>query len=226
MAGLSLSDVPNRDEVEAELARKLGRLFKAELNDLMDLLGNPPNLANVPDSFWEGQAKEFADAVYPTLEKQAIEQAGNALAALPAAVSWDLVNERAVAWARNYTFDLVRGITETSRDVLRVGVSDYFNDGLTIGELEDKLSSTFGAVRASLISVTEITRAAAAGERALADELAKFGIKMRPIFETNQDELVCARCGPMQGKEIKREEDYPPLHPGCRCFSNLELPEA
>jgi hypothetical protein len=83
---------------------------------------------------------------------------------------------------------------------------------------------TFGPVRAEMISVTEITRAASQGEQQVAKELADAGINMIPIWQTNEDEIVCEICMPRNEQEIT-DNFYPPAHPRCRCWVNYKLPK-
>jgi len=139
-------------------------------------------------------------------------------------VDWGLRKQAAVDWARQYTFNLVRGINNTDRKYLQSAVSSYFEQGQTRQELEDRIGRIYSPNRASMIAVTEVTRAASEGERAIAKELESQGIRMIPIWQTNNDELVCPLCGPKHGQEIK-DGIYPPLHVNCRCFTNHELPK-
>jgi hypothetical protein len=143
------------------------------------------------------------------------------MAETPIGVDWALVNQHAINWAHDYTFELVGGLTDTTRDAVSTSVMDYFELGQTMGELEDRLAGVFGAVRAELVATTEITRAAAEGERALAREIANAGIAMVEIWNTSNDELVCPICEPLNQK-VKGdgwdEGDGPPAHPRCRCF--------
>ena len=217
-----MAEIPNRDELEAQLARKLGKLSRAQMGRLLELLGDPPRVENVPPTFWDEAGKEMVAALSPFLEKVYLEQARRMLDDLPIGVDWALVNKRAVEWASRYTFDLVRGINDTTRDALQANVARYFEQGLTIGDLEDSIAGLFGPVRAEMISVTEITRASTEGERAIAAELAEQGIVMRPVWNTSNDELVCPICEP-RNQETIEGDDYPPAHPRCRCSTSHEL---
>jgi hypothetical protein len=48
----------------------------------------------------------------------------------------------------------------------------------------------------------------------MAKELEEQGIKMVPIWNTREDEIVCPICGPRNGLEIT-DDEYPPIHPNC-----------
>lgn len=226
MEGIPVMDVPERDKHEAELARVLGRLMQAQMGRLLELMGDPPKIENVPQSFWDETGIEFSDTLRPFMERLYLTQAGRLMEEAAVTVSWSLINKRAADWAKQYTFDLVRGIVDTTRTILQDAVSSYFTDGLTIGELEDAILPAFGASRAEMIAVTEVTRASSQGEVALVEELRTQGIEMTEIWQTNVDELVCDICAPNNGKRKGDGwSEEPPAHPRCRCWINLELPK-
>ena len=219
-----MPDVVGRDELERKLARKLGSLQRAQMMRLLEHLGDPPKIENVPAMFWDEVGKELAVVLAPFLEEVYLTQAKELMLSQPVGVAWDLVHQAAVDWARQYTFDLVRGINDISRRALQSAVSAYFERGQTIGELEQSISSLYGPVRASMIAQTEITRASVMGERSIVTELEKVGIRMIPIFATSSDEKVCPICAPLDGKEVT-EDLFPPRHVNCRCWLNHELPK-
>lgn len=221
-----MADVPNREEMERELARVLGKLLRAQMGRLLELMGDPPRVENVPQSFWDETGVDFSDTLRPFLERLYLAQAGRMMEQTTIGVDWSLVNRRAATWARQYTFDLVSGINDTSRATLQKVVTEYFEDGLTIGQLEELILPSFGPVRAEMISITEVTRASVQGEVALVDELRAQGIEMTEVWQTNADELVCEICEPNNGKRKGDGwNEEPPAHPRCRCWINLELPK-
>jgi hypothetical protein len=217
-------DIPDRDSLEARLARELARVLRGDMGRLIELMGDPPNLANLPPNFWDEAGQELRHVLTPFLERVYLDQAGNLISSTGIGVDWALVNQRAIDWASVYTFNLVQGITQTSQQTLSRALSAYYRDGLTRGDLEKLISPTFGPVRAEMIAVTEITRASSQGELALVEEISKYGLRMRPIWQTNNDDLVCILCGPRNGKEI-RDGQFPPIHVRCRCWVNHEIIE-
>lgn len=218
-----MADIPNRDALERILARKLGGLNRRQLAHLLELLGDPPNIANVPFSFWGEAGKELAQILVPFSERVYLEAADRMLAEIPIGVDWSLVNEAASTWANTYGFDLVRGINDTSRRATSSAVSAYFDQGLTMGQLRQRLGRIYSPVRAEMIATTEVTRAASEGEQGVVNEIAREGIRMVPIWQTNNDALVCPICGPKHGKEIT-DGQYPPAHPRCLPGNTLVLP--
>jgi hypothetical protein len=219
-----VSDVINRDELERRLARLISREQRDELAELMRLLGDPPQLGNVPEEFWLNGGKQLRGVVVPVFQEIYLQQARELLQQFTVGVDWALVNQGAVDWSSRYAFDLVRGITDRTRAGLSDAVGAYYRDGLTIGDLEGMISQYFGPVRAEMIAVTEVTRAATEGERAVVREIERdnSSIQMVPVWQTNADDLVCEICGPRHDQEIT-DEFYPPAHPRCRCWTNHEM---
>jgi len=219
-----MPDLANRAQLERAYRRLMSKLLQAYGGNMLEKLGDPPSMSNLPPGFWDGESEAMINALAPFGERVFLDAAQQMMTALPSAVDWALVNEGAVAWANRYTFDLVRGLTDTNRRLLQTSLDAYFSQGQTIGQFEQRLMNSFGAVRAEMIAVTEVTRAASEGEQQIARELAKQGISLVPVWQTNNDGLVCPICGPRHNKEIT-DGEYPPSHPRCRCWVNHEIPK-
>ena len=219
-----MSDIPNRDELEAQLARLVGRQFRGQLSQLLDLMGDPPALINVPSSFWDNGGKELRKAIIPILAGIYEGQALILVREIQIGIEWGLINQRSIDWAGKYAFDLVSGLNERTLRVLQDAFDIYYRDGLSKKELIDLLTPAFGPVRAEMIAITETTRAAVEGERALVEEIEKANpnLRMTPIWQTANDDRVCAICGPRHNQEIT-DGEYPPIHPRCRCWVNHEM---
>jgi hypothetical protein len=137
-------------------------------------------------------------------------------------VGLDLVNERAATWAQQYTYDLVKGVTDTSQRQIAQAVDDYYRNAIDRRGMIERIAREFGPERAERIAVTEVTRAAAEGARVYGGELDALGLRTRPIWQTAVDERVCPLCGP---RHLQAIEDgmYPPAHPNCRCWVTYEV---
>jgi len=217
-----MAELPNREELEAILAKAVGKEFALEFEELMAALGEPPDPANLPSEFWEG--KRMRATVEPLLMNTFLVSAEDAMIQLTIGVDWGLVNQSAIDWASRYTFDLVTGINNTSRGVIQRGIDAYFRDGLSNKELASLLEPTFGPVRAEMIAVTETTRASVEGGREIDRQIEKDNpnIRMIPIWLTANDDRVCPICGPRHNQPITNGE-YPPAHPRCRCDYRSEM---
>lgn len=142
----------------------------------------------------------------------------------------EIFGDRAARWAERHTFDLVRDLTDTSRDKLQRVVSAYFGADVapTLDDLANAIAPLFGEDRAKRIAVTEATRASAQGERELVKELRQNypASRVEEYWQTSRDEIVCPICSGLHN--VRRESvgfvsddgevyDSPPAHPYCRC---------
>lgn len=136
-------------------------------------------------------------------------------------VDWELANNAATDWARQYSAELVRGITNTTRDRIRSEVAYYTQNQQTIGQLGKRLEGVFSPQRANMIAVTEVTRSYSEGNQTAWKE---SGVVEGKEWNTNNDELVCPICGPLDGQVVRIGDtfeggfDGPPAHPRCRCW--------
>lgn len=133
-------------------------------------------------------------------------------------VNFDVLNTDALRFAKDYRYSLIRDITETTRNQVRDAVTTWIQSGDPLSVLETQLAPIFGANRANMIAVTEVTRAFAEGN-ALAWQSTGFINKVR--FNTSEDDRVCPFCSPLAG-EVFDVDDYghkPPIHVRCRCFN-------
>lgn len=143
-------------------------------------------------------------------------------------VDWELVNSDVLRWVLDYTYSLVRGLTDTTRDRLAIELARFVESGEPLPKLVQRLSDPeqgmFGKARARRIAVTETTRAYAEGN--LAAWRAGGFVEQRQ-WQTAADERVCPVCGPMQGIVAGINEPFRhprlgavaiPAHVGCRCW--------
>lgn len=220
-----MPELPGRSKYEIELTRIMARLLSAYAGRLLELLGDPPNLANLPPDFWQNESEVMVAALRPFLEQVYLDSARAMMGSTVSAIDWALVNQAAVDWASTYTFNLIQGLFQTDIGALQRALAAYYQAPTTMGELTARILQIIASpIRAEMIAVTEVTRAAAEGERAIAAGLAKQGIVMTPIWKTNNDELVCPICAPRNQQEIT-DDIYPPAHPRCRCWVSYELPK-
>ena len=162
----------NRDKMEKRLTKVLGKQFDRESKQFLELLGTPPDIGNVPNSFWSKENVLMANAILPELLDVSRTQAQGLADQFSFGVDWGMVNERAVRAARQQTDTLIQQFMETSREGTRktweaffqqgqsvgMSVAEYFeSQGMTMGDLEAMFEPYFGERRAEMIAVTEIT---------------------------------------------------------------------
>ena len=177
---------------------------------------------------YDGMANELRAAVEPELSALVVD---NTLRlSVETGIGFDpaVINTEAVRWARDYSYELVRGITDTTRNQLSEVISAFTQTpGMTIGDIERMIAPTFGSVRAEMIAVTETTRAYSEATNKLQGLLRAEVPQLEPVrvISTANDELVCGICGPLEGApESEWAQEYPngpPFHINCRCSSSL-----
>jgi len=227
-----VAELPDRMDWESEVVGRLARLLQVQKAQILELLGDPPDINNIPESVW----REHGDQLFRALEKDSlaiyIAAAEHILASQPIGVDWGLVNEHAARWAREHARDLALDISSTNRQNVAEALAGFFEQQQTIGDLRNRLASLFGPVRAELIASTEVTRAAVEGELDLVRELGKEGVELTAFWVTERDEKVCPICKPLdkqpespEGGFVPEGESgpgipHPPAHPRCRCWLN------
>jgi len=76
-----LPDIADRDDKEKAYARLMAKLLKAYGGRLLEKLGDPPDLANLPADFWMGKRGDdtslapFGSRVYLDAAKELMKQA-------------------------------------------------------------------------------------------------------------------------------------------------------
>jgi SPP1 gp7 family putative phage head morphogenesis protein len=216
-----------KDDAEAELLRILTRRLRAQGRDVLEILGDPPDLNNLTAAFWETEHGKLMADLRPRIERMVMTGIQNAGNYVP--IVWDVavIARDAVDWAASYTYGLVNGLNDNTQRLLRSAVSHWVETpGATIGDLRKELAPAFGEYRAQMIAVTETTRAFAQGNQIVQRELQGAGIRMERRWNTSNDELVCPVCAPNDGKFESEgwTVPEPPAHPNCRCWETLGVP--
>jgi len=178
-----------------------------------------------PAAYWTAERAALTAALLPAIEATVMAGAQAAVAELEAimgiGVDWALINEAALEWARTYTFDLVKGVTETSRNLLQTQLANWIEAGESLPQMWKRLDPIYGPVRAKMIGTTEVTRAFAQGnELAWRESRVISGKKWHSAL----DERVCPICGSLHGEVVPIGQPFsdgsmnPPSHVNCRCW--------
>jgi SPP1 gp7 family putative phage head morphogenesis protein len=165
------------------------------------------------DSLWEDLAEIIIGALLAGVEGGAAILPANA----QALVDFDLVNTSVIDYAKKYRYELIKGITDTTRTQTQKLVSDWVLSGQPLGVLETQLAPIFGEVRAGMIAQTESTRVYFQGA---SDSWESTGLVSQWQYMTVEDSAVCPICEPLDGQvfDMDDTEHYPPQHINCRCF--------
>jgi HK97 family phage portal protein len=213
---------PARDEAERRLQRELERV----LMDHQAAAAEAVRTGQV-DALIAALSSSLQAAISPEITRIAYEEVLRQ--ALEVGIAFDpaVVNAAALDWAQRYTFDLVRGICDTTRSLLQQAIGQYIaTPGMTEGQLEALIAPAFGPVRAQMIAVTETTRAYSQATSLYQRLLSEMEFETTRVWRTRHDERVCPICGPLENQpEVDWPEGLrsgPPAHVNCRCWTVLE----
>lgn len=217
--------VSQRDKFEREMERKLGRVLREQRDELMRLLGNPPSLANVPQSFWDNGGAAIRKVITPIFEEIFMQQAGALIEQVGIGVDWAIVNDKAAEWALMNTRHFLEGYEATNQKLISGYINKFYTDNWTFEDVTAHINRVvFDENRARAIAITETTRAAVQAEVSTVNILeAEYrNIHFKPFWITANDDRVCAICGPKHMQEIK-DGEFPPAHVNCRCEVAYDL---
>ena len=235
----------SREVSEKELQAVLQKVLREHENDFADYVLRGEK---VPKSAYASLSADLRRVLEAELRAQYISGALQTQTALdkivPTAINWTKPNTNAQRWATRYTFDLVRGLQDTTIAQVQSNIaalerdlSAFFEKPTTLGDVRGKIAEyipdwqdRLGRVwsseeRARMIATTEVTRASVEGDLASVEYLSdEYGIEMIPVWQTSNDEIVCDICGPLHNtQQGDGWEDPPPAHVNCRCAISFEL---
>ncbi len=173
------------------------------------------------DALWTEMADIFVDAYMSGVAGGVETLPANARAL----VDFDYVNTRALEYAKQYRYELIKDITDTTRTQTQQAVSDWITSGQPLSTLETQLAPIYGEVRAGMIAATETTRIYA---QANADAWESTDIVEEWQWMTARDDLVCPVCGGLDGETfgLADVDARPPAHVNCRCWEQPIVSEA
>ena len=194
-------------------------------------------LAELPDIlnavWWDEEIRQLLGVMGPLIAKGAaggvvVHQA--IIEPLGLAVDWTLPHTGAMEWAKKHAADLVKGISNTTKDNIRAEIVNWMDSGEHLNALTRKLADSYGfsRKRAELIAMTETTRSYARGEVIAAQEFESKGyFEYDKEWQTARDDIVRPICSDLHGKTVSGTKtpfesiigpiQEPPAHPGCRC---------
>jgi hypothetical protein len=162
---------------------------------------------------WEAEEAELRETLAPEIKAAvalgilafllSLARAGVTLA--DAATRLPTMNELASAWAERYSFELVRGLTETTRTQLRAALSAYYSTpGMTRAQLVELILRGPNGIQ-DLQMGGRVLTAAQRAEWIASTEL------------TRADTEALLIAGRVSGLRMVEPTEKPPKHTLCRC---------
>jgi len=175
-----LAEAPDqglRGEVEAAVGAELAGFFEEQKRRVL-AAGEA-----IDDGFWEREQGLLAAVLLMALGVGLNETGAARADALGG--DWMEVHGEALTWLQGYTFDLVVGITETTRESVRRALEMWLEAGGEVADLARLLEPTFGRGRAERIAATEVTRMYEEGGDMVRTALGLPRAAFRPPTRTN-----------------------------------------
>jgi hypothetical protein len=218
-------------DMEASFAKRLAKLSSRHRAELRELLGNPPNPANVPEAFWVKVERELEEEAAVALYLLFISSAnfhasgdvsGQGLHSSTAL----LLNRQADTYSSRRASELATGYGLTSRDRFgtladKIGEATRNDTIITRSELELDLTKIFGPARDASVAMTETTKGQTAGGDAGIE--ITVGKSLQDIWRI-KDGTACETCKSVNGQPRSEwEKRFPTgpgddVHPNCRCY--------
>lgn len=216
-------EIPSRSAIEFKFARELSRLTTRQRNRLAKYLGFPPDLRNVPDSFWKEVEEENRGVIFGWWQSVFLASAiYHGLDAAQAEIAAQQAAERKAA-------EVAAGYVATTQKRLDNAADAWLekiqNDNMRKGELLQDLVKILGPRRVETVVVDNVTNAQTAGGEFAAqeqglispDDLWLTWWRIRP-----GDGAVCQICAPLHRTTRDFWSRYfpegPSAHPECRCI--------
>jgi hypothetical protein len=222
-------------KLETTLEAKLKRLFIQHGNAF--LKGLAKHKSSFKESIPDDTIDELFDNTSPnanmaTAIQSAVESAisvgaDTLIDQLDVDTVFSLENPRAVEYLDNYGAELVKGLDETSKRILRDLLANATEQGFSYqktAKLIEKLFTDWSTNRAKLIATTEIGNAYQEGNLIVGKDLAASGVAIEKSWLTRGDDKVDPHCsanadqGWIDVNAVFSSGVERPLdHPRCRC---------
>jgi SPP1 gp7 family putative phage head morphogenesis protein len=216
-------------QTEREIADILRRVFKRQANLIrahleMQFPTRTKTFVDPPLFLLDWADGDYSDMVKIFI--WAIKKGITLFGAGQPIIDYTLTNAEAAKWARDYVYNLVRDINETTQKALQKAIGLFVETpGMILRDIMNLLP--FDEARAAKIAITETTRVYAQGNQMAGEALKREYPDLRVIktWFTNNDDRVCEICGPLEGKVVDIDSDFadnvnnPPAHVNCRCWT-------
>jgi hypothetical protein len=204
----SVAELKNRNALEKRFARQFAKLTAKQKRELKRLMGKPPDIANVPATFWA----------------EAQQQTQDELTALMLMIYIAAANQHGMNPALSKQKGAVFAARQ-SREV-SIGFLSHTQERLAAGS---DIDVVLNSARVAAVAETEVTAAQAEGTTDAVEEAQSGGgtgpsISFgAPFWFTKCDPRVCSICWPFHGlpNQVWRSRISLPAHPHCRCFLSV-----
>jgi len=215
-----MADPVNRRAIQADFSSRLSRLGVKHRRELQNLLGDPPDIMNVPADFWTRVQKETEDTAAALL----------LLIFLGTGTRFGLKpNEsqaKGLIFAQQRARFLGSEFVQASRKRLERASAEWrrrarIGERITQADVRLQTVPVFGPTRADTIATTETTVAATAATRELKDDAEGFNVPDLKLIWKLGPCKHCKFCPYMHNHSRSFWGQFmpkgPPAHVNCCC---------
>lgn len=216
--------------LENEFKRGMVRLFQEQELEALRALRKKKSIIekDVVDDVLrithdEKELAKFAKFTIPRITEVVKISGTSAYAELGVEGSFDVTNPKVIKWIKKRSGELIKGISDTTKEALKKTLAEGVEAGESIPNLAERVSSVYSdakGFRAERIARTETIAGSNEGALQAYDQSGVVGEKE---WLTALDEFICEECAGLNGEIIELHESFsggygcPPAHPNCRC---------
>lgn len=211
-----MAELAGRMQVEQAFSNRLGLWTDRHKEQLVNLLGDPPDWSKVTDEFWnrvEEEMKTELAIVLLLIFSASARMHGDAQA-----VGSDWSVSRSSGLASSFIAN-----SKSRFDSIKQGALEIKRDTQGSASLLDPrnvANDVFNQSRMESLVITETTAAQSAGSEEAARN--RGLISLQDTWYTEKDGRVCTICAPLHASNRDQwDKDFPggpPAHPRCRCW--------
>ncbi|MGW5074058.1 phage minor head protein [Rhodococcus sp. NPDC004095] len=182
------------------------------------LLASADGQLDKADEVWKQEHLDFTKAVLDAIENLVATGgvAGELTYGIPLGTT--TLSESVIVAARDLVAELVSGVTDTNRKLIREAIKSSLARGEDIAAATERIKKVINnPLRAEMIAQTESVNAYQTGLKNFAVETGAVSKEWEALAG------ACTQCSPLDGEKRKIDElfsngkDRPSAHPRCRC---------
>lgn len=217
-----MADLAHRTELEQRVERAMHGLTGKQRKKLAELLGDPPDVANVPESFWNDVYEDRIASLMGVLLLAWVvgaRQHGADDKQSTAAAAEQYARRRAAEVARQYVENSKEALRKKGAD-WRARTANPDEPSPSKADARQAAEDIFAPSRDENLAVTETTAAGQDGSEWGVGQ--SGGVSQEDEWRTEKDARVCPICSPLESRPRSewgaKFPKGPPAHPRCRCF--------
>lgn len=226
-----MAELPNRQKLEARFALLLSRAGTQLRKRLESLLGNPPDIRNVPAKFWSDQEAEIGAALLLLLGdiyyRSAVHHGWSGEIDDSGSKPVNTLDQAAAKFAEMRAGKIASSFTSNSREILERDAKTWEPAAKqSMRTIRETTLKMFGPRRMARVAVTETTVAQHQGAETAAEETG--GLSEDDTWHTSERSNVCPICRPLNKKKRSVWSRFfpegPPAHGNCNCWIDYRTP--